>query len=168
VSAKILLFSILQKRFFKMNSLTNVRKARLDDMSGILDLVKQLALYERAPEAVTATLPDYEKNYLAGVFDALVAVDENNQIIGTTIYYVCWSTWRGRMLYLEDFVVDDSLRGRGTGKLLFEALMQEAISLDCRMMKWQILNWNSPALNFYRKYQAVIENEWLNGKIIFE
>ena len=72
------------------------------------------------------------------------------------------------MLYLEDFVVDDSLRGRGTGKLLFEALMQEAISLDCRMMKWQILNWNSPALNFYRKYQAVIENEWLNGKIIFE
>jgi len=57
---------------------------------------------------------------------------------------------------------------RGAGKLLFEALMQEAISLDCRMMKWQILNWNSPALNFYRKYQAVIENEWLNGKIIFE
>lgn len=151
-----------------MNSLTNVRKARLDDMSGILGLVKQLALYERAPEAVTATLADYEKNYLEGVFDALVAVDENDQIIGTTIYYVCWSTWRGRMLYLEDFVVDDARRGRGTGKLLFEALMKEAISLDCRMMKWQILNWNSPALNFYQKYQAVIENEWLNGKIVFE
>jgi len=149
-----------------MNSLTKVRKAKLDDMSGILGLVRQLAVYERAPEAVTATLADYEKNYLEGVFDALVAMDEKDQIIGTTIYYLSWSTWKGRMLYLEDFVVDDSKRGQGTGKLLFEALMQEAITLDCRLMKWQILEWNAPALNFYQKYQAVIEKDWLNGKII--
>ncbi len=150
-----------------MNSLTKVRKATLDDMSGILHLVRQLALYERAPEAVTATLADYEKNYLEGVFEALVAVNETGNIIGTTIYYMAWSTWRGRMLYLEDFVVDDSMRGQGTGKLLFDALIQEAITLDCRLMKWQILDWNQPALNFYQKYQAVIEKEWLNGKIIF-
>jgi len=149
-----------------MNSLTKVRKAKLDDMSGILGLVRQLAVYERAPEAVTATLADYEKNYLEGVFDALVAVDEKDQIIGTTIYYLSWSTWKGRMLYLEDFVVDISKRGKGTGKLLFEALMQEAITLDCRLMKWQILEWNEPALNFYQKYQAIIEKDWLNGKII--
>lgn len=151
-----------------MNSLTKVRKARLDDMSGVLDLVRQLAVYERAPEAVTAILSDYEKNFLEGVFDALVAVDEGDRIIGTAIYYVCWSTWRGRMLYLEDFVVDDSLRGRGTGKLLFDALLQEAINLDCRLMKWQVLNWNTPALNFYSKYHAIIEDQWYNGKIILK
>ncbi|HNR07351.1 MAG TPA: GNAT family N-acetyltransferase [Saprospiraceae bacterium] len=148
-----------------MNSSTFVRKASLEDLASLLDLVRELAVYEKAPEAVTATLQDYEKNYLEGVFDALVAVDREGAIVGTAIYYVCFSTWKGRMLYLEDFVVKESLRGLGTGRLLFDALLQEAVNLDCRLVKWQVLEWNEPALNFYGKYQAIIEKEWWNGKI---
>ena len=137
-------------------------------MESILDLVKELADYEKAPEAVTATIQDYEKNFLEGVFDALVAEDQEGQIVGTTIYYISWSTWKGRMLYLEDFVVKSSERGKGIGKILFDALAQEAINLDCRLMKWQVLEWNEPAINFYKKYNAILEREWWNGKIILE
>ncbi|MEP7323274.1 MAG: GNAT family N-acetyltransferase [Saprospiraceae bacterium] len=151
-----------------MNLLTKVRKAGIGDMESILDLVKELAVYEKAPEAVTATLQDYEKNFLEGVFDALVAEDHNGQITGTTIYYLSWSTWKGRMLYLEDFVVKSSERGKGIGKILFDALTQEAINLDCRQMKWQVLEWNEPAINFYKKYNAILEQEWWNGKMILK
>lgn len=148
-----------------MKLLTKVRKANLEDMSGILDLVKELAVYEHAPEAVITTLADYEKNFLDGVFDALVAEQPDGSIAGTTIYYICWSTWKGRMLYLEDFVVKESARGTGIGKLLFDALAQEAISLDCRLMKWQVLDWNEPAINFYKKYDTDIEKGWWNVKL---
>jgi GNAT superfamily N-acetyltransferase len=151
-----------------MNLLTKVRKAGINDMESILDLVKELAVYEKAPDAVTATVQDYEKNFLEGVFDALVAEDQQGQIVGTTIYYISWSTWKGRMLYLEDFVVKSSERGQGIGKILFDALSQEAIDLDCRLLKWQVLEWNEPAINFYKKYDAIIEREWFNGKIMLE
>ena len=144
-----------------------VRKANLNDMEHILHLVQELAAYEKAPEEVTATVQDYEKNYLEGKFEALIAEDTSGRIVGTTIYYVGWSTWKGRMLYLEDFIVQESSRGQGTGKLLFDALIQEAIALDCKLMKWQVLDWNIPAINFYNKYNAVIEKQWWNGKIYF-
>ena len=116
---------------------------------------------------MTATVQDYEKNYLEGKFEALIAEDTSGRIVGTTIYYVGWSTWKGRMLYLEDFIVQESSRGQGTGKLLFDALIQEAIALNCNLMKWQVLDWNIPAINFYNKYNAVIEKQWWNGKIYF-
>lgn len=151
-----------------MNLLTKVRKAGLEDMGSILDLVKELASYEQQPEAVTATVQDYEKNFLEGLFQALVAFDEQNRVIGTAIYYIGWSTWKGRMLYLEDFVVLEKARGQGVGKLLFDAMLLEAIRLDCKLMKWQVLDWNIPAINFYNKYNARIEKEWWNGKIMIE
>ena len=144
-----------------------VRKANLNDMEYILHLVQELAAYEQAPEEVTATVEDYEKNYLEGKFEALIAEDTSGRVVGTTIYYVGWSTWKGRMLYLEDFIVQESSRGQGTGKILFDALIQEAIALDCKLMKWQVLDWNIPAINFYNKYNAVIEKQWWNGKIYF-
>ena len=144
-----------------------VRKANLNDMEYILHLVQELAAYEQAPEEVTATVQDYEKNYLEGKFEALIAEDTSGRVVGTTIYYVGWSTWKGRMLYLEDFIVQESSRGQGTGKILFDALIQEAIALDCKLMKWQVLDWNIPAINFYNKYNAVIEKQWWNGKIYF-
>ena len=151
-----------------MNSLTKIRKAVFEDLGAILDLVRSLARYEQAENAVTATLQDYEKNFLEGVFEALVAEDKDQRIIGTTIYYLTWSTWKGRMLYLEDFVVADSDRGQGVGKLLFDSLLQEAISMDCRLLKWQVLDWNIPAINFYNKYDAIIEKQWWNGKLILD
>lgn len=80
---------------------------------------------------------------------------------------MAWSTWKGKMLYLEDFVVKENVRGHGVGKLLFDALIAEAKRLDCVMMKWQVLDWNIPAIRFYEKYDTVFDKEWWNGKIYF-
>ena len=140
-----------------------IRKATKNDLSGILNLVKELAIYEKEPEAVTATLKDYEDNF-EKIFEAHVA-EFDGKIIGTTIYYMTWSTWKGRMLYLEDFVITESHRRKGIGQLLFDALKEEAKIKNVRLVKWQVLDWNQPAIKFYEKNQAIIEENWWNVKI---
>jgi len=139
-----------------------IRKATNNDLSGILNLVKELATYEKEPEAVTATLKDYEDNF-KNIFEAHVA-ELDGKIIGTTIYYMTWSTWKGRMLYLEDFVVTEKHRRHGVGQLLFDAFMEEAKNQNVRLVKWQVLDWNEPAVNFYEKNQTIIEKDWWNVK----
>ena len=140
-----------------------IRRAQIEDMAGVLELVKELAKYEKAEDQVHTTVEDYEKNFLSGVFDANVAVLKG-QIVGMILYYVCWSTWRGRMLYLDDFVVKEDLRQLGVGQMLFDELFIEAIRRGCKLVKWQVLDWNEPALKFYEKNEAIIEKEWWNGK----
>lgn len=144
-----------------------IRQAKKEDMAAILDLVKELAMYEKAPEQVSTTVDDYEKNFEAGVFEALVAVMDD-QVVGMALYYLCWSTWRGRMLYLDDFVVRETHRRYGIGQMLFDAFIDVAKQKDCFLVKWQVLDWNEPALRFYQKNQAIIEHEWLNGKIFLK
>ena len=99
-------------------------------------------------------------------FNAIIA-EENNDIIGVCIFYMCFSTWRGRMMYLEDFVVKENKRGSGIGQLLFNAFIIHAKKEEASMVKWQVLDWNEPAIKFYEKNKAIIEKEWWNGKIIF-
>ena len=140
------------------------RKATKKDLPSILHLVNELAIYENEPEAVTATLADYEDNFNKNLFEAHVAECEG-KIIGTTIYYMTWSTWKGRMLYLEDFVITQDHRKKGVGQLLFDAFMREAKKKDVRLVKWQVLDWNVPAIEFYKKNNAIIEKEWWNVKI---
>ena len=111
----------------------NIRRAQIEDMDGILELVKELAEYENEPEAVATTVEDYEKNFLSGVFDASVAV-LNGEIVGMVLYFVCWSTWKGRMLYLDDFVVKENLRQHGIGQLLFDELFTEAKRRGCKLV----------------------------------
>lgn len=144
-----------------------IRQAKESDLGAILELVKELALYENAPEEVTATLEDYRKNFRKGVFEALVA-ERNGTVAGMALYFLTWSTWRGRMLYLDDFVVKDTERQQGIGQLLFDALVQKGKDLDCFLLKWQVLDWNEPALKFYEKNDAIIEKEWWNGKIFLK
>ena len=144
-----------------------IRKASVDDMGGILEMVKELAEYEHALEQVSTTVADYEKNFLSRVFDAFVA-EKDGRIVGTAIYYMTWSTWRGRMLYLEDFVVAPELRNTGIGQRLFDAYAAEGKRLGCFLLKWQVLDWNEPALKFYKKNKAIIEKEWWNGKIFLK
>jgi len=151
-----------------MNLLTKVRKADENDLEGILGLVKDLAEYEKAPDAVTANLESYKINFKKGIFDAIVADNGDGQITGMVLYYYAWSTWKGKMIYLEDFVVKETVRGKGVGKLLFEALIEEAKRMDCVMLKWQVLDWNTPAIRFYEKYDTVFEKGWWNGKIYFK
>ena len=143
-----------------------VRKAKHTDLPAIYGLVKELAVFENEPEAVTATLSDYQKNFDQNVFDALVA-EKNGEVVGTTIYYMTWSTWKGRMLYLEDFVIDQPFRRQGIGQLLFDEFLKEAKKLDAVMVKWQVLDWNEPAILFYKKNKAIIEKGWWNVKIFF-
>ena len=144
---------------------TTLRKATKQDLQAVLDLVKELALYEKAPEEVTVTLADYETDFDANIFDVILA-EQKNQIVGMVFYYMTYSTWKGKMLYLEDFVVKEELRGQGIGKLLFKEYLQEAQKLNVSLAKWQVLNWNEPAINFYEKYNSTIEKEWFNGKIL--
>jgi GNAT superfamily N-acetyltransferase len=143
-----------------------IREARLADCSRILELINELAVYERAPEEVTVTLAEFEDAGFGQkpVWKAFVAeLDET--IVGFALYYVRYSTWKGCRLYLEDFIVTDSHRGKGIGKQLFDTIVLEAHEKGFNGMTWQVLDWNEPALNFYKKYEAGVEAGWLNGSL---
>lgn len=144
----------------------NIRIATATDMPAIHALVHELAIYERAPEAHTATVEDYLEDFKAAVFEAHVAVDSSeNKIVGMIFYYMAYSTWKGKMLYLEDFVVTESYRQYGVGQMLFDTFLEVARQKKCVLVKWQVLDWNEPAVKFYEKNKALIEKEWWNGKI---
>lgn len=142
-----------------------IRKATLADMSAIHQLVVELAEYEKARDKVITTPESFAEDFTNGVFDAFVA-DDGGSVVGVALYYVAFSTWKGRMLYLDDFVVTDDLRGSGIGKQLFGAFMEEARRQKVSMVKWQVLDWNEPAIRFYKKYaETVFDAEWIDCKI---
>ncbi len=142
----------------------SIRKAVVADIPAIHNLVRELAIYEKSEPAFTATLADYTRDFEAGRFEVLVA-ELDGEVIGMAFYYLTYSTWKGPMLWLEDFIVKEIHRGSGTGQLLFDAYVAEARLKGCRLVKWQVLDWNEPALNFYRRQHAIIETDWWNGKI---
>ena len=143
----------------------SIRKATIEDLGAIHNLVRELAVYEKAEEEFVASLADYEADFQANVFEVLLA-EQNQEIIGMCLYYMTYSTWKGKMLYLEDFVVKEAYRRFGVGQQLFDAYLEEAKRKGCRLTKWQVLDWNKPAIQFYQKNNATIEKEWWNGKII--
>lgn len=140
-----------------------IRKGRKDDLEKVLELVKELAAFERAPEQVTNTLELMEKDGFGAspIFGFFVAENEN-AIVGLSLYYWRYSTWKGKRLYLEDIIVTESERGKGIGKKLFDRTMQHALDEDCSGMMWQVLDWNEPAIKFYENYGASLSNEWIN------
>lgn len=142
----------------------NLRVAEKRDCARLLELVHELAIYEKAPQEVTVTLPEFEDAGFGEnpVWKAFVAED-GQTIVGFALYYVRYSTWKGCRLYLEDFIVTENYRGKGIGKLLFEAIIQEAKDKNYNGMNWQVLDWNQPAINFYDKYTAAYESGWLNA-----
>ena len=143
-----------------------IRRAVKEDCKPLLDLVYELAVFERAPEQVTVTLDHFEESGFGAnpVWWGFVA-EENNLIIGFVLYYIRYSTWKGQRMYLEDFLVTEKARGKGVGKLLFDKLIEEAKEKKFNGIVWQVLDWNEPAINFYKKYNAKIEGEWLNCSI---
>ena len=143
-----------------------IRYARLEDCERMLELINELALYEKAPEEVTVTLDEFKDAGFGNnkVWKAFVAeIDE--KIEGFALYYTRYSTWKGCRLYLEDFIVTEKMRGQGIGKLLFEEILKEAKNNNYSGVVWQILDWNQPAINFYNKYNAHIEDGWLNASL---
>lgn len=144
----------------------NIREAKKEDCARLLELVNELALFERAPQEVTVTLQEFEEAGFGSnpVWKAFVA-EADGLIIGFALYYVRYSTWKGCRMYLEDLIVTEPMRGRGFGKQLFERLLREAKELGFSGMVWQVLDWNEPAINFYKKYAACIEAGWLNASL---
>lgn len=132
----------------------------------MMELVRELALYEKAPEQVTVSLEHFEACGFGPnpVWWAYVA-EADGVIAGMALYYIRYSTWKGMRMYLEDIVVTDSHRGQGIGKLLFDQLLVEAREKKFSGMMWQVLEWNEPAINFYKKYGANFDPEWLNANI---
>lgn len=147
---------------------TKIRRALREDCERILELVKELADYERAPDEVTVTLEHFEESGFGEnpVWWAFVA-ELDGKVEGFALYYVRFSTWKGQRMYLEDFLVTEKLRGQGMGKKLFDQLVIEAREKGFNGIVWQVLEWNEPAMNFYRKYNASFDAEWVNCAINF-
>ena len=141
-----------------------IRPATVADMAAVHSLMYELAVYENAPEAVATTVHVYEQDFEAGLFQSHVA-EADGKVVGMILYYMTYSSWKGRMFYLDDFVVTEAYRRYGVGQMLFDTFMAEAHKAKCSLVKWQVLDWNEPALRFYEKNDAIIEKEWWNGKI---
>jgi GNAT superfamily N-acetyltransferase len=131
-----------------------------------MELVYELAHYERAPDEVTVTLEHFIESGFGPnpVWYAFVA-EVDGTVQGFALYYVRYSTWKGQRMYLEDILVTEQARGKGLGKQLMDALIDEAKEKKFTGVVWQVLEWNEPALNFYRKYNARFDPEWINAAI---
>lgn len=131
-----------------------------------MELVNELALFEKAPQEVTVTLEEFEDAGFGEnpVWKAFVA-EADGVIVGFALYYIRYSTWKGNRMYLEDLIVTEAMRGKRIGKLLFDRLIVEAKELGFSGMVWQVLDWNEPAINFYKKYGANVEAGWLNASL---
>ena len=143
-----------------------IRKGMKSDLPSVLNLIKELAKYENSLEEVTITLKDLENDGFGSrpCYSFLVA-EKENKIIGLSFYWIRYSTWKGKFLFLEDLVVTKEYRQQKIGSQLFEATINECDAIEANGMTWQILDWNTPAIEFYKKYNAKISNEWLNGKL---
>jgi GNAT superfamily N-acetyltransferase len=143
-----------------------VRRAVKEDCPRLLDLVQELATYERAPDEVTVTLEHFAQSGFGEkpVWWAFVAEVEQI-IVGFALYYIRYSTWKGQAMYLEDIIITNEMRGQGIGKLLFDRLIDEAKEKKFNRIIWQVLDWNEPAINFYKKYNANFDQGWVNCSI---
>jgi len=144
-----------------------IRNALAKDVAAIHSLIIALAVYEKEPNAVINT----PENLLEDLFThkrcfAIVAEDQK-QIIGFALYYFGYSTWKGRTLYLEDIFVQENARKKGVGQALFDEILKRARTEKVKRMDWQVLTWNTPAINFYKKNKAFLDEDWINGRLFF-
>ena len=146
-----------------------IRAAEPKDVAAIFGLIKELATYERAPEQVSNTAQQLHIDLFEDqICHAIVAENAHGTVIGFALYYISYSTWKGRCLYLEDFYIMETERMQGYGQALFDEVISIAKSKGVKRMDWQVLDWNQTALNFYRRNHATLDPEWINGRLFFE
>ncbi|MBL7696629.1 MAG: GNAT family N-acetyltransferase [Chitinophagaceae bacterium] len=144
----------------------NIRRAVREDCPRMLELVHELATFERAPGEVSVTLEHFEESGFGPnpVYWAFVA-EANGIVVAFALYYIRYSTWKGQRMYLEDIIVTESYRGKRIGQMLMDRLIIEAKEKKLYGITWQVLNWNEPAIQFYNKYEPVFDDEWINCSI---
>lgn len=146
-----------------------IRKGRSEDLPRVLELIKELAQYERAPLEVENSVEEMlQDGFNEHPVYYLYVAEVDSHIAGIAIYYYKYSTWKGKCIFLEDIIVTESMRGKGIGAALFEKIVEIAKNENVRRMEWQVLDWNQPAINFYKKYDAILDPEWINGKLVFD
>ena len=145
-----------------------IREAKSGDEAEIFKLIYALAVYEKAPEQVTNSPKQLAKDLFDDKICSAIVAEEDGHIVGFSLYYISYSTWKGKCLYLEDFFVIPEKRKAGIGGKLFKKTVAIAKNLGVRRMDWQVLEWNEPALDFYRKQNAILDPEWINGRLFFD
>jgi GNAT superfamily N-acetyltransferase len=138
-----------------------IRKGQKQDMPAVLDLIKELAIFEKEPEAVVVTVEDLEKDGFLenSLFHTFIA-SVDNEIIGMALYYYRYSTWKGKTIHLEDLIVKEKMRGTGAGYALYSEIIKQGKKDNVRRIEWNVLDWNTPAINFYNKSGAKILDDW--------
>lgn len=145
--------------------MVTIREGKRSDCPDVLQLIHELAVYEKAADQVEVTLEELtEDGFGPNAIYKLLIAESDNKIIGMALYYTKYSTWKGKCIYLEDLIVTEKYRGVGAGKLLFEELIRISANLNSGRMEWQVLDWNEPAIGFYKKYAAELDGEWFNAK----
>lgn len=144
-----------------------IRRAEEKDCPAMLELIRELAIYEKAPDEVTVDPLHFEQSGfgLDPIWWAFVVGNQEKKVVAFALYYIRYSTWKGQVMYLEDILVTEALRGKGIGKMLIERLIEEAKEKGFKRMTWQVLDWNEPAINFYKKFSAKFDPEWVNVTI---
>lgn len=146
-----------------------IRIGTQNDIPLVLELVRELAVFEKAPNEVEVTVAEMT-NWGFGkdkIFDFFV-LEKESVIVGIAVYYYKYSTWKGKCLFLEDIIVTENERKNGYGKLLFNEVVKVAKAQKVRRMEWQVLDWNTPAIEFYKKYQSHLDGEWINCKLTYD
>ncbi len=145
--------------------MVTIREGKKSDCPEVLQLIHELAVYEKAADQVEVTLDELiEDGFGPNAIFRLLVAELDQKVIGIALYYTKYSTWKGKCIYLEDLIVTEKHRGVGAGKLLFEALIKIAAEQNAGRMEWQVLDWNEPAIGFYKKYNAELDGEWFNAK----
>lgn len=138
-----------------------IRNATKNDMPSVLELIKELAVFEKEPEAVVVTVDDLVRDGFSEnpLFECFVA-EEKNEIIGMALYYYRFSTWKGKTIHLEDLIVKEDKRGTGAGFALYTEIIKKGKAENVRRIEWNVLDWNTPAINFYEKLGANVLDDW--------